>query len=107
MLPSFHSYGYVIAILDSALVGMGWLRHWGQLGPNISENGLKAGDRKQSVKRSEKVKHLHAISPDKFPPSYLAQFHWLKFEPFGATAPSLPKYPMSLSLNTPQPTLIF
>jgi hypothetical protein len=48
-------------------------RHWVHMGPEFTDGGAKPQNRKNCLKRAEKVRHLVAINADKFPPSCLEE----------------------------------
>jgi len=54
-------------------LGLEWfgiqLRHWIYLGPDMGSEGLKASVRKNCCRRAERVRHLQAISSDRYSPS--------------------------------------
>ena len=49
-------------------------RHWVHMGPEFTDGGSKPQNRKNCLKRAEKVRHLVAINADKFPPSCLEEW---------------------------------
>ena len=48
-------------------------RHWIYLGPDFQAEGTRATSRRNCCKRSERVRHLRAISKEKYSPSTLVK----------------------------------